>query len=44
MKVGIAEMCRPLFQRELGMRGVTVNYEVDDLHADLESLKRLGFP
>ncbi len=40
----LVDMPRPLFQRELGKRGVTVDYEVDDLHADLESLKSLVFP
>lgn len=40
----LAGMPRPLFQRELGKRGVTLDYEVEDLHADLESLKSLGFP
>lgn len=40
----LAGMPRQLFQRELGKRGVTLDYEVEDLHADLESLKSLGFP
>jgi predicted HTH domain antitoxin len=40
----LAGMPRPLFQRELGKRGVTVDYDVEDLHADLKTLKSLGFP
>jgi len=37
----IAGLARLEFQRELGKRGVTVDYEVDDLHADLETLRDL---
>lgn len=40
----IAGVSRIRFQHELGRRGVTVDYEVDDLCADLETLKSLGFP
>ena len=40
----LAGMPRPQFQHELGKRGVTVDYDVEDLHADLETLKSLGFP
>ena len=38
----IAGMPRPEFQQELGKRGVTVDYEVEDLRADLETLRSLG--
>lgn len=40
----IAEVPRMQFQREIGKRGVTMDYEVEDLHADMETLKSLGFP
>jgi len=40
----LAGMPRPQFQHELGKRGVTVDYDVEDLHADLATLKSLGFP
>lgn len=40
----LADMARMQFQRELGKREVTLDYEVEDLHADLETLKSLGFP
>ena len=40
----IASVPRVQFQHELGKRGVTVDYDVADLHADLENLKSLGFP
>jgi predicted HTH domain antitoxin len=38
----IAGMPRAEFQQELGKRGVTVDYEVEDLRADLETLRSLG--
>jgi predicted HTH domain antitoxin len=37
----IAGLARLEFQRELGKRGVMVDYEVEDLHADLETLRDL---
>lgn len=40
----LADMSRLLFQRELGRRGVTLDYDVEDLHADLKTMKSLGFP
>jgi len=40
----LAGLPRPLFQHELGKRGVTVDFDVEDLHADVETLKSLGFP
>ena len=40
----LAGMPRPQFQHELGKRGVTVDYDVEDLHADLATLKSLGLP
>jgi predicted HTH domain antitoxin len=40
----LAGLPRPQFQHELGKRGVTVDYDVEDLHADLKTLKSLGFP
>ncbi|MCW1885745.1 UPF0175 family protein [Luteolibacter flavescens] len=40
----LAGLSRPEFQRELGKRGVTVDYEVADLRADVEALRGLGFP
>lgn len=39
-----AALPRIPFQRELARRGVTVDYGVDDLHADLETLRALGMP
>ena len=38
----IAGLARLEFQRELGKRRVTIDYEVEDLHADLETLRDLG--
>lgn len=40
----IAELPRPAFQRELGKRGVTIDYGVEDLQADLATLRDLGLP
>ena len=40
----LAGMPRPQFQHELGKRGVTVDYDVEDLHTDLANLKSLGLP
>jgi len=39
----LAGLPRPLFQRELGKRGVTVDYDVEDLEDDLRVLQKL-FP
>jgi predicted HTH domain antitoxin len=41
---GLAGLPRVPFQRELARRGVTVDYEVEDLHADLATLRSLGMP
>lgn len=30
------------FRRELGKRGFTINYDVEDFQADLETLRSLG--
>ncbi|PSB34427.1 UPF0175 family protein [Stenomitos frigidus] len=30
------------FRRELGNRGLTINYDVDDFQADVETLRSLG--
>ena len=30
------------FRRELGTRGLTINYDVEDFQADLETLRSLG--
>ncbi len=30
------------FRRELGKRGVTINYDVEDFQADIETLRSLG--
>jgi len=30
------------FRRELGTRGLTINYDVDEFQADLETLRFLG--
>ena len=30
------------FRRELGNRGLTINYDVEDFQADLETLRSLG--
>ncbi len=30
------------FQKELSKRGVYINYDVEDLEADIQTLKRLG--
>jgi len=40
----VAGLPRQAFQRELGSRGVTIDYDVDDLRADLEALRGLGLP
>lgn len=40
----LAGLTRIPFQRELAKRGVTVDYAVDDLHADLKTLRALGLP
>jgi predicted HTH domain antitoxin len=40
----LAGLARIPFQRELAKRGVTVDYGVDDLHADLKTLRSLGMP
>jgi predicted HTH domain antitoxin len=37
----LAGMPRPQFQRELGLRGVVVDYEVEDLHEDLAAFRDL---
>ena len=38
----IAGVSRPVFQRELGKRGVKVDLKLEDLRADLEALRSLG--
>ena len=38
----IAGMTTPEFLDQLGRRRIPVNYDVDDLHSDLERLRRLG--
>ena len=30
------------FRRELGKRGLTINYDVEDFQADVETLRSLG--
>ena len=30
------------FRRELGKRGITINYDVEDFQADVETLRSLG--
>ena len=40
----LAGLARIPFQRELAKRGITVDYEVEDLHADLATLRSLGMP
>ncbi len=30
------------FRREIGKRGLTINYDVQDLQADVETLRALG--
>ena len=30
------------FRRELGKRGISINYDVEDFQADLETLRSLG--
>ena len=40
----IAGLPRQVFQRELGSRGVTIDYDVEDLRADLETLRGLDLP
>ncbi len=40
----LADLARVPFQRELARRGVNIDYEVEDLHADMETLRALGFP
>jgi len=37
----IAGMSRLRFQHELGKRGVTIDFDVEDLHADIETLRSL---
>lgn len=37
----LADLPRPLFQRELGKRGVTVDYDVEDFEDDLQSAQKL---
>ena len=37
----IAGMARPQFQRELGKRGVTVDYDVRDFEDDLVAIEKL---
>lgn len=37
----IAGMTRPKFQKELGKRGVTVDYDVRDFEADLVAIEKL---
>ena len=39
----LAGIPRPLFQRELGKRGVTVDYDVEDFEDDLRAIQKL-FP
>lgn len=39
----LAGMPRPMFQHELGKRGVTVDYDVEDFEQDLKTLEKL-FP
>jgi len=39
----IAGLPRPLFQRELGKRGVTVDYDVEAFENDLHAIQKL-FP
>lgn len=39
----LAGMPRPLFQHELGKRGVTVDYEVEDFEQDIRTMSHI-FP
>lgn len=39
----LAGMPRPQFQHELGKRGVTVDYDVEDFEQDLKTLEKV-FP
>jgi predicted HTH domain antitoxin len=41
---GIAGVPRPVFQRELGKRGVSVNYDVQDFEDDLVAIGKLTPP
>lgn len=38
----VAAMTRPAFQRELGKRGVTVDYGVQEFEQDLVAIQRLS--
>ncbi len=38
----IAGIPRPLFLRELGQRGVTVDYDLDDFEDDLVAIEKLA--
>jgi predicted HTH domain antitoxin len=40
----IAGVPRPIFQRELGKRGVSVNYDVQDFEDDLVAIGKLTPP
>lgn len=40
----IAGVPRPIFQRELGKRGVSVNYDVQDFEDDLVAIVKLTPP
>jgi predicted HTH domain antitoxin len=40
----IAEIPRAIFQRELGKRGVTINYDVQDFEEDLLAIGKLTPP
>lgn len=40
----IAGVPRPVFQRELGKRGVSVNYDVQDFEDDLVAIGKLTPP
>lgn len=38
----LAELSVLEFQHELNRRGLTINYDVDEFEADLQTLQRLG--
>lgn len=38
----LAEMNLLEFRREISSRGISVNYDVEDFEADMETLKRMG--
>ena len=37
----MAGLVRPVFQRELAKRGVTVDYDVEDFEDDLRAIEKL---